>query len=118
VSARCAVTCRKSPVTFTLKAMLFAVRFHDRTDCGNVRREYMQEHIAWLDEHRQTVLVGGSLRIEQGENPVGGLWLVEAPDKIAVEALISSDPFTILGLREYYEIFFWSKAFPDRKVSV
>ena len=98
--------------------MLFAVRFYDRTDCANVRREYMPAHIAWLDEHRQMVLVGGSLRKEKGENPVGGLWLVEAPDKNAVEALISSDPFTIQGLRENYEIFFWSKAFPERKASV
>jgi uncharacterized protein YciI len=98
--------------------MLFSVRFHDRSDRANVRREYLPAHIAWLDEHRHMVLVGGSLRKEQGENPVGGLWLVEAPDKNAVEALISSDPFTIHGLREQYEIFFWSKAFPERKVSV
>lgn len=98
--------------------MLFAVRFHDRTGRAEVRRDRLQAHIDWLDEHKDVVLVGGSLRKELGESPVGGLWLVEAPDKNAVEALIQSDPFSIHGLRECHEIFHWSKAFPERKVSV
>lgn len=98
--------------------MLFAVRFHDQMDCAEVRLQHLQAHIDWLDEHKELVLIGGSLRKEPGENPVGGLWLVEAPDKNAVEVLIQSDPFSIHGLRERHEIFFWSRAFPERKVLV
>ena len=98
--------------------MLFAVQFHDRVDRAQVRRQHLRAHIDWLDEHKELVLVGGSLRKAPGENPVGGLWLVEAPDKTAVEELIQSDPFSIHGLRERHEIFFWSKAFPERKISV
>ena len=98
--------------------MLFAVRFHDQRDCAEVRRQHLQAHIDWLDEHKDSVLIGGSLRNEPSENPVGGLWLVEATDKNAVEVLIQSDPFSIHGLRERHEIFFWSKAFPERKVPV
>ena len=98
--------------------MLFAVRFHDQRDCAEVRRQQSQAHIDWLDEHKELVLIGGSLRNEPEESPVGGLWLVEAPDKNAVEVLIQSDPFSIHGLRERHEIFFWSKAFPERKVPV
>jgi uncharacterized protein len=96
--------------------MLFAVRFYDRTDQTEVRRQQLQAHIDWLDEHKDVVLIGGSLRTELGENPVGGLWLVEAPDKNAVEVLIQCDPFSIHGLRERHEIYLWSKAFPERKV--
>ena len=96
--------------------MLFAVRFHDRIDRTDVRREHLQAHIRWLDKHKDVVLMGGSLRQELDENPIGGLWLVEAPDKNVVEVLILSDPFSIHGLREHHEIFLWSKAFPDRKV--
>jgi uncharacterized protein len=98
--------------------MLFAVRFHDRIERADVRREHLQAHIDWLDEHKDVVLVGGSLRNESGAHPVGALWLVEAADKISVEALIQSDPFFIHGLRERHEIFLWSKAFPERRVSV
>lgn len=105
-------------IYITLKAMLFAVRFHDRVERADVRREHLQAHIDWLDEHKDVILMGGSLRKEPGENPVGGLWLVEAPDKNVVEVLIQSDPFSIHGLRERHEILLWSKAFPERKVSV
>ena len=98
--------------------MLFAVRFHDQKDRAEVRCQQLQAHINWLDEHRELVLIGGSLRKELGENPVGGIWLVEAPDKNAVEVLIQSDPFSIHGLRERHEILLWSKAFPERKVPV
>jgi uncharacterized protein len=98
--------------------MLFAVRFYDRTDRTEVRRQQLQAHIDWLDEHKDVVLIGGSLRKEPGENPVGGLWLVEAPDRNVVEVLIQSDPFSIHGLRRRHEIFLWSKAFPERTALV
>lgn len=98
--------------------MLFAVRFHDRMARAELRAEHLRAHIEWLEEHKDSVLIGGSLRKELGDNPVGGLWLVEAQDKEAVEELIQFDPFSIHGLRECHEIFFWSKAFPERKVLV
>ncbi len=98
--------------------MLYAVRFFDRPEQFAVRQAQLPTHIQWLDEHKDAVLVGGSLRHEPGENPVGGLWIVEAPNKAAIEELLRTDPFWIHGLRERYEILFWSKAFADRKVPV
>ena len=49
---------------------------------------------------------------------VGGLWIVEAPDRQSVEDLLRSDPFYVHGLRDRWEILHWSKAFPQRKVPV
>lgn len=98
--------------------MLYVVRFTDRADRKATRQQFLAEHIAWLDRHRDVVLVAGSLRPEPGADPVGGMWLVDAPDRQAIEALFQSDPFWVEGLRETYEILFWSKAFPDRKVPV
>lgn len=98
--------------------MLYAVRFFDNPDQSHVRQQQMQAHVQWLDEHKDVVLIGGSLRDAPGEPPVGGLWLVEAPDKATVELLLQTDPFWVHGLPQGYEIFFWSKAFPDRKVFV
>ena len=97
--------------------MLYAVRFHDRPDRADVRRDQMQAHLAWLDAHRDQVLVAGSLRTEPGTHPVGGLWIVEAEDSAAVDALLRNDPFFVHGLRERHEIHFWSKAH-ERKVLV
>jgi len=98
--------------------MLFAVRFFDRPDAANVRQQHMQAHIDWLDEHKDVVLAAGSLRLEPGSKPEGGLWIVEAPSRAAVEVLIKSDPFSLHGLRHRHEILLWTKAFPDRKVPI
>jgi uncharacterized protein YciI len=98
--------------------MLFIVRFTDRPDRYEARKRFLQAHIDWLDQHKDRVLVGGSLREAPGEQPVGGLWVVEAESQADIEALIRSDPFWVNGLRQSYEILHWSKAFPDRKVPV
>lgn len=98
--------------------MLFAVRFHDRPDRLDVRRAHLPAHIQWVDAHKDVVLVAGSLRREPGNDPVGGLWIVELPGKREVEALIATDPFAVHGLRESYEILHWSKALPQHRALV
>ena len=98
--------------------MLFAVRFTDKPNQPAVRKQYLQAHIDWLYEVKDKVLVGGSLRHEPQDSPVGGLWIVEAESKEDIDRLIESDPFWIHGLRDHYEILHWSKAHPERMVPV
>ena len=95
--------------------MLFMVRFTDKVDAYDIRVKYLDEHLAWLDQNKEKVSIGGSLRAALGEPPVGGLWIVEAVDKGEIEALVQGDPFWTAGLRQNIEILHWSKAFPDRK---
>lgn len=92
---------------------LFAVRFHDHPGAGDLRRQLLQAHLEWVAAHQDAVRVAGSLRDEPGGTPVGGLWVVRAPSKAAVEALIATDPFTTGGLRAGWEIHHWSKALPQ-----
>lgn len=92
---------------------LFAVRFHDQPGAGDRRRQLLQAHLEWVAAHQDAVRVAGSLRDEPGGTPVGGLWVVRAPSKAAVEALIATDPFTTGGLRAGWEIHHWSKALPQ-----
>ena len=98
--------------------MLFAVRFEDDPDRHHVRTDHMAGHLEFLAKHEDTVRVAGSLRRSPGDNPVGGLWVVEADDRQAVEALFAEDPFWTNGLRRSVEILHWSKAFPDQTVSI
>jgi uncharacterized protein len=98
--------------------MLYAVRFFDNPDRLAIRQQYLQAHIKWLDEHKETVLIGGSLRDAPSADPVGGWWLVDAPNKETVEALLRTDPFWRHDLRQGCEIHLWSKAFPDRKLMI
>ena len=94
--------------------MLYAVRFIDRPELLEVRQAHLQAHIRWLGEHRDSILIAGSLRVEACDHPVGGLWLVESPSKAAIEELLRTDPFWVHGLRATHEIHRWSKAFAEQ----
>jgi uncharacterized protein len=98
--------------------MLFVVNFADRADRLLVRQQYLPDHLRWLDANSERVLVAGSLRREPDAAPIGGLWIVEAPSRSDLEALLEGDPFWIHGLRESWTILHWSKAFPDRTALV
>jgi uncharacterized protein len=97
--------------------MLFAVLFTDKPGHAAVRAEHLRAHIAWVAQHQDTVLVAGSLRVEPGDVPKGGLWIVEAASKSDVMDLLKTDPFYTCGLREKVEVLHWSKAL-DQKVLV
>mgnify|MGYP002148099674 CR=1 FL=1 len=97
--------------------MLFAVIFIDRPGQGALRAEHLQAHIDWVAAHADTVRVAGSLRVEPGEVPKGGLWIVEAESKEAVHLLMQTDPFWTCGLRQSVEVLHWSKAV-DQQVLV
>ena len=98
--------------------MLFAIIFTDKLGYGEVRAANIQAHINWLEDNKEVVTVGGSLRHQIGETPIGGLWIAEAESKAQLEDLIKTDPFFAAGLRERYEILHWSKANAQRKVLV
>ncbi len=97
--------------------MLFAVIFIDRPGQGALRAEHLQAHIDWVAAHADTVRVAGSLRVEPGEVPKGGLRIVEAESKEAVHLLMQTDPFWTCGLRQSVEVLHWSKAV-DQQVLV
>jgi uncharacterized protein YciI len=98
--------------------VLFAVLFTDKPGHGDLRAERLQAHIEWVDEHKDNVLVAGSLRQEPGDTPKGGLWVVEAASKEAVLELMKSDPFYTCGLRQGVEVLHWSKALQHHKALV
>lgn len=98
--------------------MLFVVKFVDDPGQFAVRQTFMQQHLTWLEQHKDVVLVAGSLRFEAEDKPVGACWIVRASSRSHVEALLRTDPFWIHGLRQQVEVLQWSKAFPERETPV
>ena len=98
--------------------MLFILRFTNKPEKSALLPQLYPAHVEWLRQHESQVLVAGSIRTNAEAPPIGGLWIVEADSKADVEALFSTDPFWVNDLRQGYEILFWSKAFPDKKVPV
>lgn len=90
--------------------MLFVIRFTDRPDSLALRTELLPAHLAWLAEHRDSILVAGSLRSEPDAPPVGSCWIVEAPDSDSARAIVARDPFWTAGLRDHVEVLHFSPA--------
>lgn len=95
---------------------LFAVLFEDDPELADaVRQRHMADHLTFLDTHAKSIRAAGPLREAQDGTPAGGLWVVEAADRDAVEALVRSDPFWPTGLRRSVRILAWSQVFTDGK---
>jgi uncharacterized protein YciI len=98
--------------------MLFIVQFEDKPGTGELRQKLLEEHFAFLDIRKDKVLVAGSMREIPSDQPIGGLWIVEANDETEVRDVFKDDPFWVNGLRASVRINRWVKAFPDRKTPV
>ncbi len=89
--------------------MRFAVLFTDNADRAAERPRLMPAHLAFLEANRDAVLAAGPLL--EGDAGAGGLWLVEAPDAAAVQALVEADPFWPSGLRLSVRVLAWHQVF-------
>ena len=97
--------------------MLFIARFEDYPAAIHVREQQTENHYAFLAAHSDRILIAGALREDPEGTPVGALWIIEAPDRAAAEALIDDDPFWINGLRRSRLLLHWSRAVPDHPVT-
>lgn len=98
--------------------MWFFVQFEDRPDALALRTAHLKAHLEWLDAHRESVVLAGSLSPEPGASAEGGAWIVRAESSAAVDQLIATDPFYAKGLRARHRIWCWNRAFPDRAVTL
>jgi uncharacterized protein YciI len=93
---------------------MFVVLFEDNAErAQEVRSTLMPKHLAFLERNAAQVKAAGPLRKAEDGGPAGGLWLVEAPDKAAVDALVREDPFWPTGLRRSVSVLEWTRVFAD-----
>lgn len=92
---------------------MFIVQFEDvyAQQPGRLseRAEHMNAHLAFLDDHGDLVVAAGALRASADGVPTGGIWIVAADSKVAVEEIIQSDPFWKAGLRKSFRVSYWAK---------
>lgn len=93
--------------------MLFTIRFTDDPAAFNIRKQYLNHHIEWLEQKREVVKAAGSLREKDNDQPIGALWIVEAESEEGALSIFSDDPFWVNGLRASVEILSWSLASDD-----
>jgi uncharacterized protein YciI len=75
-----------------------------------IRERYLADHLAYLEAHRDRIVLAGALRTDEAAMPSGGLWVIETPTREEAAAIIEADPFYVHGLRKSYKLLLWGKA--------
>jgi hypothetical protein len=78
--------------------MLYIIYQEDRPHGAAVRAANREAHFAYLDKHRDTVVLGGALLAEDGTTRTGSVLIINVPDLAAAEAFSREEPFRKAGL--------------------
>jgi uncharacterized protein len=92
--------------------MLFVVHALDKKDILPTRAKHYRAHRIHLDraeEHRVDVVTAGTLVADDGETPVGSIFVIDAADRAAVDAFTRSDPYHINGVWEQIAVHRYNK---------
>ena len=98
--------------------MKYAVLFEDNDEFAYKRQEFMADHLRFLQDNADRIESAGPLKNARSGEAAGGIWIVDADDADAVEALIETDPFWPTGLRKSVRILEWKQVFADGRVMI
>src|SRR5947209_4321884 len=78
--------------------MLFVVHATDWSDGMETRARFYRDHRVHLDRAEQydvAVVTAGTLLADDGETPVGSVFVIDANGRAAAEAFTRSDPYHV-----------------------
>ena len=84
--------------------MLYIIYQEDRPDAQAVRASTREAHLAYLERHRNIVVLGGGLLAEDGKTRTGSVLIVNVPDRRAAEEFSADEPFRKAGLFQTVKI--------------
>src|SRR5262249_47533624 len=93
-------------------AMHFVIHAVDKPGIIETRAKLSRPHRQHLDESRKhgvEIFTAGSLVDEDGETPVGSLFVVEAKDRAAVDAFTRSDPYHVHRVWDRVDVHYYRK---------
>ena len=83
--------------------MLFVVHALDRSGALPQRLAHYDAHKSFLNDaglHEVRIVMSGPLTADDGATMIGSLFVLEAPDRAAVERFNEADPFHRAGIWE------------------
>ena len=92
--------------------MLFVVHALDKKDILPTRAKHYRAHRIHLDraeDHAVDVITAGTLVDDDGETPVGSIFVIDAANRAAVDAFTCSDPYHLNGVWERVSIHGYNK---------
>ena len=84
--------------------MLYIIYQEDRADGQEIRAATREAHLAYLEPHKNIVVLGGGLLAEDGITRTGSVLIVNVPDRKAAEAFSAAEPFRKAGLFQTVKI--------------
>jgi uncharacterized protein len=92
--------------------MHFVIHAIDKPNIIDTRAKHYRAHRVHLDEsgkHGVQILTAGPLVAEDGETPVGSLFVVEAQDRAAVDAFTRTDPYQVNGVWQTVDVHYYRR---------
>jgi len=78
--------------------VLYIIYQEDRTGGEAVRAATRDAHLAYLDTHKDILVLGGGLLADDGKTRTGSVLIINVPDRKAAEAFSAEEPFRRAGL--------------------
>lgn len=86
--------------------MLFTVICKDKAGALDVRMENRPAHLEFLAGLGDSLKAGGPF-CDDGDTPCGSMLVIEATDRVEIEAIAALDPYAKAGLFQSVEITVW-----------
>jgi uncharacterized protein YciI len=84
--------------------MLYIIYQEDRPGGQAIRAATREAHLAYLERHKDKVVLGGALLAEDGTTRTGSALIINVPDRKAAEAFSADEPFRRAGLFQTVKI--------------
>jgi uncharacterized protein len=92
--------------------MLFVVHALDKKGMLPLRAKHYRDHRVHLDKsegHAVDVVTAGTLVADDGETPVGSIFVIDVKSRAAADAFAKSDPYYVNGVWERVDIHGYNK---------
>ncbi|HLI13493.1 MAG TPA: YciI family protein [Alphaproteobacteria bacterium] len=78
--------------------MLYVLYMEDGLRSAEIRAAKRDEHLAYLDRHKDILVLGGALLAEDGKTRIGSMLVLNVASRAEAEAFSSGEPFRRAGL--------------------
>jgi len=78
--------------------MLYILYNEDRPDGQGIRAATREMHLAYLERHRNIVVLPGGTLAEDGTTRTGSVFIINVPSREAAEKFSAEEPFRKAGL--------------------
>jgi uncharacterized protein len=78
--------------------LLYIIYQEDRDDGAAIRAANKDAHFAYLEKHRDILVLGGALLADDGVKRIGSCLVVNVPGREQAEAFSRDEPFRKAGL--------------------